>query len=125
MLRAYHELNDLIHTINVKPNYLITICLLICMVFSTSASAFLHLNEHKLELSHIDLSYSEQHAAFDKHEEHDASAEHAHHFNLHVTADLVEHDSIVFFKSANLISVESAIRLVSRSYTPPIPPPNA
>ena len=111
--------------ITVKPNFLVTICLLTCMVFSTSASAFLHLNEHKLELSHADLTYAGHESDSDSHQDHDVSAEHAHHFNLHVTADLVEHESLRFIKSANHISGEVITPLISRSYTPPIPPPNA
>lgn len=107
----------------VKPNFFVTISLLICMVFATSASAFLHLHEHNLELSHADLTHVEKHA--DAHHDHDVSAEHAHHFNLHITADLVEHDAISIIKSANLISGDVITPLVSRSYTPPIPPPNA
>jgi hypothetical protein len=109
----------------VKPNFFVTISLLICMVFATSASAFLHLHEHNLELSHADLTHVEHQSDTDAHHDHDVSTEHAHHFNLHITADLVEHDAISFIKSTDLISSDMMTPLVSRSYTPPIPPPNA
>lgn len=95
------------------------------MVFSTGATAFLHLNEHQLELSHVDLSYSDHHTDSDEHHDHDVSAEHAHHFNLHVTADLVEHSALFFTKTTQAADCDFAARLISRSYTPPIPPPNA
>lgn len=108
-----------------KPNIFVTISLLICMVFATSASAFLHLHQHNLELTHADLSYGEHQADSDAHLDHDVSAEHAHHFNLHLTADLVEHEGISFLKSANHTSDEVITPLISRSYIPPIPPPNA
>jgi hypothetical protein len=93
------------------------------MVFSTSATAFLHLNEHQLGQAHFELS-SYEHAA-DVHEDHDVGGEHAHHFNLHITADLVEHSVMVFSKSGRIADSDPASRVISRSYTPPIPPPNA
>jgi hypothetical protein len=92
------------------------------MVFATGASAFLHLNEHQYSGSdhHHSADSEHQHANGTTHE-----ADHAHHFNLHVVGDLVEHDSISFIKSANLTSSEVITPLVSRTYTPPISPPNA
>ncbi len=92
------------------------------MVFSTSASAFLHLNEHQLELTHADLTYADHQTDSGVHEEHDASAEHAHHFNLHITADLIEHEAIRFIKSANHICGDVMSPLITRSYTPPSSP---
>jgi hypothetical protein len=92
------------------------------MVFATGASAFLHLNEHL----HADADH--QHLVDADHQHPDGSAheaDHAHHFNLHVVGDLVEHDCLSFIKAANLISGEVNSPLVSRTYTPPIPPPNA
>ena len=104
-----------------KPSFLTSLLLIICMVFSIGATAFLHLNEH-----HLDITHSEHyHTDSGEHHEHDLSAEHAHHFNLHVTADLVEHSALLFTKTARVADWDFASRLISRSYTPPIPPPNA
>lgn len=106
-----------------KPRFFTSLLLIACMAFSSAATAFLHLNEHQLGQAHFELS-SNDHAA-DAHEDHDLSAEHAHHFNLHVTADLVEHSLMSFSKSGRVASSDFASRVISRSYTPPIPPPNA
>ena len=93
------------------------------MVFATTATAFLHLNEHLI------ADTGSQHHLVEKDHHHpngsEHEADHAHHFNLHVVGDLVEHDDIGFIKSANLNSDDMITPLVSRSYTPPIPPPNA
>ena len=110
----------------VKPQFFTSLLLVVCMVFSTTTTAFLHLNEHKLEQSHLDLSSHEQpHLNTDAHDDHDISTEHAHHFNLHVTADLVEHNLMMFSSSGRIADSDFASRVISRSYTPPIPPPNA
>ena len=92
------------------------------MVFSTSASAFLHLGEHQHEQSHA----VHQHDADEhQHESHDANAEHAHHFNLHVIGDVVEHKALSVTRSVSLASCDYSSQLISRTYSPPIPPPNA
>ncbi len=109
-----------------KPRVMTSLLLVLCMVFSTTAAAFLHLNEHMLEQSHLDLSSHEHpHSNTNAHDDHDISAEHAHHFNLHVTADLVEHNLMMFSSSGRIADSDFASRVISRSYTPPIPPPNA
>lgn len=92
------------------------------MIFATGAAAFLHLNEHL----HTDLANQHQYdTAHQHHEGAGHEADHAHHFNLHVVGDLVEHEILSFTTSANLVSSEVISPLVSRTYTPPIPPPNA
>ncbi len=92
------------------------------MVFATTATAFLHFNEHFLADagSHHHVVDNDHHSHGSEHE-----TDHAHHFNLHVVGDLVEHSDIGFIKSANLIAGDVITPLVSRTYTPPIPPPNA
>ena len=96
------------------------------MVFSTSAVAFLHLNEHQ---SH-EQSHTEEHPYSDVQydEAHDTELEldHGHHFDLHVIGDVVDfYDTISFTKSDFLYGDEYCSRLVSRTDTPLIPPPNA
>jgi hypothetical protein len=92
------------------------------MVFSTTATAFLHLSEHQLEKT---LSTHQHHADQQHHENHDIAGEHAHHFNLHVVGDLTEFESLSIVRSANLASCYYSSQLISRTYSPPIPPPNA
>lgn len=93
------------------------------MVYSTSAAAFLHMSEHQHLESH---AAEHQHDAQHAHQHDDGSeADHAHHFNLHVVGDLVEHDTLSFSQVTDSLSGDAFTRLVSRSYTPPIPPPNA
>lgn len=92
------------------------------MVFATTASAFMHLNEHlhtDLTSLHDNGDSGHHHGSETGHE-----AEHAHHFNLHVVGDLVEHEHFSFIKSANLISQDVVTPLITRTYSPPIPPPN-
>ncbi len=93
------------------------------MVYSTSAAAFLHMNEHR----HIESHAAEhQHDAEHSHQHNgENDADHAHHFNLHVIGDLVEHDALSFSQPNGSLSDDFFSRLVSRSYSPPIPPPNA
>lgn len=91
------------------------------MVFSTSAAAFLHLGEHQHEQNHS----SHQHDADEYHHGSYDEDDHPHHFNLHVLGDLVEYDSVSFSSSTNPINCDYLSQLVSRTYTPPIPPPNA
>jgi len=93
------------------------------MVYSTSAAAFLHMNEHQHLQSHAEEHHIDAHHAH-QHDD-DAEADHAHHFNLHVIGDLVEHDALSFSQITGSLSGDYFTRLVSRSYTPPIPPPNA
>jgi len=93
------------------------------MVYSTSAAAFLHMNEHQHLHSHaeehqFDAEHSHQHNG-------DIEADHAHHFNLHMVGDLVEYDALSFSQITDSLSGELFTRLVSRSYTPLTPPPNA
>jgi len=83
------------------------------MVFSASASAFLHIGEHQ----HDTLEH--------QHESHDVEAEHAHHFNLQVVGDLVELESFSLTRPVSLASEDYPSQLISRTYSPPIPPPNA
>jgi len=92
------------------------------MVFSTTASAFLHVNEHL-----NDPTFGE-HYHNNKSQQHDlskASADHAHHFNLHVVGDIVEHTPIALTHAFSVKSCETSSQLISRSYSPPLPPPNA
>jgi hypothetical protein len=89
--------------------------LIFSMVFSTSASAFLHLGEHQHEPNHSEH----------QHDSHDVDAEHAHHFNLHVIGDLVEFESLSLTRSVSLASCDYVSQIISRTYSPPIPPPNA
>jgi hypothetical protein len=89
------------------------------MVFSTCAVAFLHLNEHLLAESHA------EHHDSDFQFEQEQHADHGHHFHLHVIGDLVEYDPISFSKNAYTFGDESYSRLISRTYMPPTPPPNA
>ena len=93
------------------------------MTFSTVVTAFLHLNEHQIDQSHFELSSHD--VSSGAHDEHDVSAEHAHHFNLHITADLVEHHLMSFSQSGRIADSDFVSRVITRSYTPPIPPPNA
>jgi len=96
--------------------------LIICVVFATTATAFMHLNEHQDTQTH-----TEHYHTSSDHQDHDFDheSEHTHHFNLHVIGDLIEHDSMLFTKRVSLFSREFSTHLISRSYTPPIPPPTA
>jgi hypothetical protein len=98
-----------------KLHRLMYLMLIFCMVFSTSASAFLHLGEHQHESNHSEH----------QHDSHDVDAEHAHHFNLHVIGDLVEFESLSLSRPVGLASCDYLSQLISRTYSPPIPPPNA
>ena len=92
------------------------------MVFSTSASAFLHFGEHQHEQSHSLNQYdTEAH----HHGNYDDEDDHSHHFNLHVLGDLVEYDLFSFMSLPSLSNCDCLSQLISRTYTPPIPPPNA
>ncbi|MCX4186302.1 hypothetical protein [Methylophaga sp. OBS4] len=106
-----------------QPNYLASLFLIVCMVFSTSAAVFLHLNEHQ----HVQPHAEHHHAGAEHHHDHNADieADHGHHFNLHVIGDLVEYDPISFSKNAYTFGDDSYSRLISRTYLPPLPPPNA
>ena len=90
------------------------------MVFSTSTSAFLHFGEHQPD-HNAPQSYAEGH----HHYGHEGESDHAHHFNLHVIGDLVEHETLSLNRPARFTSCEYSSQLISRTYTPPIPPPNA
>jgi hypothetical protein len=93
------------------------------MVFSTTASAFLHVNEH-----HHEQSLGEHYHSADSHQ-HDTgnstSADHAHHFNLHVVGDIVDHKPITLAHAFSVTSCEYSSQLISRTDSPPLPPPNA
>lgn len=106
-----------------KPHYLTLVLLIISLVFSASAAAFFHLNEHLLAGSHAEHHGS--HFQTEHQQPADLDADHAHHFQLHVIGDLVEHDTISFCKNTYSYGDELYSRLISRTYTPPIPPPNA
>lgn len=88
------------------------------MVFSTGASAFLHLDEHKHGCS-VTLADTEAHQT------HSSEADHAHHFNLHMVGDLVEHNFFPVTRSAHLAKGDYQQQLISRTYLPATPPPNA
>lgn len=103
-------------------HHLTSLVLIICMVFSATATAFLHLGEHQLEKTHIS---HQLHADEHQHESHDIEDEHAHHFNLHVVGDLVEDKSFSILRSVSLASCDYSSQLICRTYSPPIPPPNA
>jgi ABC-type Zn2+ transport system substrate-binding protein/surface adhesin len=94
------------------------------MVFSTSASAYLHLDEHQEEQAH-NSHYHEHDSEGHHHDNESAGADHAHHFNLHVIGDLVDHKSISLTRSMSLASCDYASQLISRTYSPLLPPPNA
>jgi len=105
-----------------NQRFFTTLTLLICMVFSTTASAFLHVNEH-----HHDQTLGEHYHSADSHQ-HDsgnASADHAHHFNLHVIGDIVDHQPITLAHAFSVTSCEYSSQLISRTDSPPLPPPNA
>lgn len=107
-----------------RPVYkqlLLIVALITSMAFSASAAAFLHLSEHQHLESHC------EHFHIDDDHQHDGNieADHAHHFNLHVVGDLVEYDSLSFTKYLSSTGGELYSRLVTRTYSPPIPPPNA
>jgi hypothetical protein len=107
----------------VKPNFLVSLFLIVCMVYSTTAAAFLHMNAHldletAIEEHHHDSKHDQQHECAN-------GADHAHHFNLHVTGDLVEHEPLPLHQADAIQFDDFDSRLVSRSDTPLIPPPNA
>ncbi len=92
------------------------------MVFSTTASAFLHVNEHLNDPTIIEHDHdNEPH----QHDPSNASADHAHHFNLHVIGDLVDHKPITLAHAFSVKSCETSSQLISRTYSPLLPPPNA
>jgi hypothetical protein len=89
------------------------------MVFSTTAAAFLHLDQHEIAHTHQTDFDAPPHHNYTL----DLETEHLHHFNLHVIGDLVEHGAMSFVKTSSLFNSEPSIELIFRSYTPPIPPP--
>lgn len=102
--------------------YQLSLMLVICMVFSTSASAFLHIDEHSNGFTHnVHQHDIDEH----HHDDHDSETEHAHHYNLHVIGDLVEHKAVTLIKSVSMASCDDPSQLISRNSSPPIPPPNA
>ncbi|WP_343749673.1 hypothetical protein [Methylophaga marina] len=103
-------------------HHLWSLMLVICMVFSTSASAFLHIDEHSNGFTHTVHQHDidEHH-----HDDHDSETEHTHHYNLHVIGDLVEHKAVSLIKSVSIASGDDSSQLISRKYSPPIPPPDA
>ncbi|WP_273151226.1 hypothetical protein [Methylophaga thiooxydans] len=105
-----------------KRHQLLSLMLTLCMVFSTSASAFLHLGEHQHDQSHSTNQPDAHQHHLDSHDDED---DHAHHFNLHVVGDLVEFESPSLIRTLTLASCDYSSQLISRSYSPPLPPPNA
>lgn len=91
------------------------------MVFSTTAAAFLHLEQH--EITHTQQADSDEQSHHNYTLNHET--EHSHHFNLHVIGDLVEHCAMSFIRTSSLFTTEPSVELIFRTYTPPIPPPNA
>jgi hypothetical protein len=93
------------------------------MVFSSTAAAFLHLNEHIHDDTHAHHHFTELHHQDDLEDQNDA--DHSHHSNLHIVGDVIEHNPLLFCVSDYSLGEESYSRLFFRTYTPPIPPPNA
>jgi hypothetical protein len=93
------------------------------MAFSSAAAAYMHVNEHALDESHSHHHFADVHSH--DHLEQDNDTDHGHHFHLHVVGDIAENDPLSFSKQAYSFGHVVHPRLTFRTYTPPIPPPNA
>lgn len=96
------------------------VLLMLCLFFTSSASAYLHIGEHQhsqeFGLAHHHAAEAHQHAPQD--------VDHEHHFHLHVIGDLVDHQSLTADENVQAFAPEISLRLSTLAYAPPIPPPN-
>ncbi len=94
--------------------------LVLCLVFTSSANAYMHIGEHdpspEPSLSHLHEAEAQQHNHQDK--------DHDHHFHLHMVGDLVSHPALSADDNLQATAQEISQRLCSLAYAPPIPPPN-
>ena len=99
--------------------------LVFCLVFTSSASAYLHIGEHhhsdEAGLLHYHSPSQHQH----EHAPNQQDTEHEHHFHLHMIGDVVDYRAELVDENVQATAPELSQRLALLSYAPPIPPPNA
>ncbi|AFJ03682.1 hypothetical protein Q7C_2561 [Methylophaga frappieri] len=102
-------------------SYLQAMLLIICMVFTSGVSAYLHVGEH---LHGQETGLAHHHSA-EAHEQHQQDVDHEHHFHLHMVGDL--HSQPVISHTARKLTALPPTQPLfpSLAAAPPIPPPNA
>ena len=97
--------------------------LMFCLVFTSSASAYMHIGEHQHSQ---EAGLAHHHAAEDhQHSQQDSDPEHDQHFHVHLIGDLVSHPPLITNANLQASVQEISPRIHSRAYAPLIPPPNA
>ena len=97
--------------------------LVFCLVFTSSASAYLHIGEHQHsdEAGLFHYHSPSQH----EHEHNPQDTDHEHHFHLHMIGDLLNHRAELADENVQATAPELSQRISSLAYAPLIPPPNA
>ncbi len=98
-----------------------TALLVLCLVFTSSASAYLHIGEHQ----HSREAGLAHHHAADDHQHSQQDSDHDHHFHLHLIGDLVNSPVLVADANLQATAQEISPRICSLADAPAIPPPNA
>lgn len=98
------------------------VLLVLCLVFTSSASAYMHIGEHHQHSQEAGLSH--YHAA-DVHQNSQQDTDHDQHFHVHLLGDLVSHPALIADANLQAIAQDISPRICSLAYAPPIPPPNA
>ncbi len=107
---------------SLKRYQLLSLMLTVCLVFSTSASAFLTYSMHQ----HDETQSTYQHEAHQNiNHSYDNESDHAHHCHVHQVGDIVEFESLSLTRTASTVGCDYSSQLVSRNYSPLLPPPNA
>lgn len=97
------------------------VLLVFCLVFTSSASAYMHIGEHQ----HSQEAGLNHHHAAEQHHHHQQDSDHDQHFHLHLVGDLVSHPDLVANANLQATAQEISPRLCLLTYAPPIPPPTA
>lgn len=95
--------------------------LVLCLVFTSSASAYMHIGEHH----HSHEAGLSQHHAADTHQNSQQDQDHDQHFHVHLLGDLVSQPALIVDANLQATAQEISPRICSLAYAPPIPPPNA
>ncbi|MDT8311414.1 MAG: hypothetical protein RQ732_08230 [Methylophaga sp.] len=95
--------------------------LVLCLVFTSSASAYMHIGEHQ-HSQEVGLSH---HHAADAHQHSQQDQEHDQHFHVHLLGDLVNYPALIADANLQATAQEISPRICSLAYAPLIPPPNA
>ncbi len=93
--------------------------LVFCLVFTSSASAYMHIGEHQ----HSQQAGLSHHHAADEHQHSQQDSDHENHFHLHLIGDLVSHPVLLLDANLQATAQEISPRIYSLAYAPLIPPP--